>query len=77
MIGSRRPKIKLKRDGQQGRVRILARRGPDPDLETVDRNVHERVDPITESLHLRSDVRVRLHEAKAAKAARAAEADER
>jgi hypothetical protein len=66
----RRPKVKLSRSGRRGRLKVLAARGPDPDAATVDDAVHERLDPIGEALHLRTDIRVRLVEPKAAEEAR-------
>jgi hypothetical protein len=62
-----RPKVRLSRSGRRGRVRVLASRGADPDAATVDRSVHQRVDPVTEQFGLRNDVRVRLAEPRAAK----------
>ena len=62
VTGAKRPKVRLARSGRRGRLKVLAARGPDPDAETVDRAVHERLDPIGEALHLRTDIRVRLDE---------------
>lgn len=64
---AKRPKVRLSRSGHRGRVRVRASRGAHPDAATVDASVHEHVDPITEPLHLRGDVRVRLDEPRAAK----------
>ena len=69
----RRPRVRLARSGRHGRLKVLASRGPDPDAATVDASVHERIDPIAENLHLRSDIRVRLAEPRAAGAVAAAE----
>lgn len=62
----KRPKVRLTRSGRAGRLKVLAARGPDPDAETVDTAVHERLDPLGEALHLRVDSRVRLVEPEAA-----------
>jgi hypothetical protein len=70
VTGVKRPKVQLTRSGRRGRLKVLAARGSDPDAETVDRAVHERLDPIAEALHLRASVRVRLVEPGAAKQAR-------
>ncbi len=65
VTGVRRPKVRLARGGERGRVKVLASRGADPDAATVDGSVHERLDPITESLRLRTNIRVRLSEPRA------------
>lgn len=62
VTSTKRPTVRLARSGRRGRLRVLAARGPDPDAETVDRAVHERLDPIAETLNLRTDIRVRLAE---------------
>ena len=64
VTGVKRPKIRLARSGRRGRVKVLAARGPDPDAGTVDSAVHERLDPISEELHLSPNIRVRLVEPK-------------
>lgn len=66
VTGVKRPKVHLTRSGRGGRLKVLAARGPDPDAETVDTAVHERLDPLGEALHLRVDSRVRLVEPEAA-----------
>ncbi len=63
----RRPKVKLRRSGRSGRLKVRASRGADPDLATVDDAVHTRIDPFAEPLNLKPDVRVRLDEPKEAK----------
>ena len=65
----KRPKVRLARSGRHGRVKVLAARGADPDPGTVDAAVHGRLDPVLEPLGLRSDIRVRLDEPRAAKEA--------
>jgi hypothetical protein len=65
----KRPKMRLARSGRHGHVKVLAHRGAHPDPETVDSAVHERVDPVLEPLGLRSEVRVRLEEPRAAREA--------
>jgi len=69
VTGVRRPKVRLARSGRRGRVRVLAARGADPDAATVDRAVHDRVDPVLAPLGLRGDIRVRLQEPRAAREA--------
>ena len=69
VTGVKRPKVRLARHGRHGRVRVLAARGAHPDAATVDGAVHERVDPVLESLGLRGDVRVRLEAPRAAREA--------
>jgi hypothetical protein len=66
VTGAKRPRVRLRRSGLRGRVNVRAQRGPDPDLETVDDALHERLDPFTESLHLKSNVRVKLVEPRGA-----------
>ena len=56
----RRPRLRLSRDGNRGRLKVLASRGPDSDGATVDDAMHERVDPIVEGLHLKGNLRVRV-----------------
>ena len=56
----RRTRLRLSRDGSRARVKVLAARGPDSDGETIDTAMHDRVDPITDGLHLRANLRVRL-----------------
>jgi hypothetical protein len=75
VTGVRRPKVRLSRSGRRGRLKVLAARGPDPDAATVDRSVHDRIDPIAAALHLKSDVRVRLAEPRAAYDVAVADAD--
>jgi hypothetical protein len=62
VTGAKRPRVKLRRSGKRGQVRVRAQRGPDPDLETVDDALHARLDPFAESLHLKPNVRVKLAE---------------
>jgi hypothetical protein len=62
VLAVKRPKVKLRRSGHHGRLKIRASRGPDPELAVVDDAVHERLDPFAESLHLTPDVRVRLRD---------------
>lgn len=69
VTGVKRPKIGLSRSGRRGRVKLLASRGADPDAETVDTAVHERIDPLSEELGLSSNIRVRLVEPKAVREA--------
>ena len=64
VTGVHRSKLRLKRSGERGKLKLLASRGPRSDAAAVDDAVHERVDPITEPLHLSADVRVRLLEPK-------------
>jgi hypothetical protein len=66
VTGAKRPRVRLRRSGLRGRVNVRAQRGADPDLETVDDALHERLDPFTESLHLKSNVRVKLVEPRGA-----------
>jgi hypothetical protein len=66
----KRPRLRLARSGQHGRVRVLAHRGADPDAGAVDNAVHERIDPILEPLGLRGEIRVRLEEPRASREAR-------
>ena len=63
----KRPKVKLRRSGRHGKLKVRASRGADPDLATVDDSVHARLDSFADSLNLKPDVRVRLSEPKAAK----------
>ena len=56
----KRPSVRISRGGHRGRIKVLASRGPDSDGATVDTAIHERVDPITEGLHLSSNLRARL-----------------
>ena len=65
VIAVKRPRVKLRRSGQRGRLKIRASRGPDPDLATVDDAVHTRVDDFAASLHLKPDVRVKLRDPEA------------
>ena len=60
VMSARRVKVRLARNGRRGRARIRALRGLDPDADTGDRAVHERIDQIAEGLALRTDVRGRL-----------------
>jgi hypothetical protein len=64
VIAVKRPRVRLRRSGRHGRLKVRAGRGPDPDLATVDDAVHSRLDPFADSLHLRSSVTVRLIETK-------------
>jgi hypothetical protein len=56
----KRPTVRHNRDGGHGRVKVLASRGPDSDSATVDHALHEHIDPITGSLHLKGTLRARL-----------------
>ncbi len=56
----KRPRVRLARSGQRGRLRLLASRGPEADAAQTDAAVHARVDPIIEPLNLRGNIRVRL-----------------
>lgn len=60
ITGVKRARVALRRNGQRGRVTLLASRGADVDAATIDAAVHERVDPIIEPLHLQGNIRVRL-----------------
>ena len=70
VTGAKRPKVRVSRNGEGARLKVLAARGPDPDAATVDQSVHERLDPISERFHLKSNIRVRLIQPKAEKGAR-------
>lgn len=60
VTGTQRPKLRLRRSGQRASLTLVASRGPDSDGATVDRAVHERVDPITSGLNVNTHLRVRL-----------------
>ena len=60
VTGTRRPRVRLRRSGERGRLRVRAQRGAEPDLETVVGELHARLDPFAESLHLKPNVKVKL-----------------